>query len=351
MDAITHIFLALVITEAGFRKSLGLGAIFFAIFCALLPDVDYVLYSNQTLIGLSEQQGWTHSLILLTAISPALAGVAWLIDRWKRQEKRGSYRTWIHLAFWSLISHPLLEVFTPRGTQILYPMTKQRYAIDAIGTIDLLYTLPLAFAAFLSLQTKSNRRASRWVSRFALLISTVYIGVSYGYSMYIIQKAKSQFLQIGFTPRQIRAIPPIFFSPIRRAIAIDEKGNLMMATYSIFSSRPPISSQKIIEPDPLIEQVLTSEQGERFFELTGNFVTVAKTKDEIRLLDARYGFFTNPWESSFSVTVPIQPSGKLGVLQIDDKKRYNSIDEEFHAGWQIMLGKKEYENTEKDEIQ
>ena len=351
MDALTHILLALVITEAWFRKSLGFVALFFAIFCALLPDIDYLLYDGQTLSGLNEQQSRTHSLILLTAVSPLISGVIWIIDRWKRQEKRGSYRTWTHLAFWSLVSHPLLEVFTPRGTQIFYPMTTQRYAVDAIGVIDPMYTLPLLFASFWSLQHTVNRRTSRWISRMALLVSSMYVSISYGYSTYIIQKAKSQFLQIGFTPRHIRAIPPVGFFPIRRAIARDEKGSLITATYSIFSSRPPISSQKALEMDPLIEQVLSSKKGKIFAELTGNFVAVERTYDEIRLIDARYAFFTNQWESPFSTTIPIQPSGELGILKIDKRKRYNSLNEEFRAGWQVMLGQKEYTKADQDDTQ
>ena len=77
MDAITHMLLALAITEVGFRKTLGFGAIFFALFCGLLPDIDFLLHNGRTLTGLNEQQAYTHSLFILTALSPLLALGVW----------------------------------------------------------------------------------------------------------------------------------------------------------------------------------------------------------------------------------------------------------------------------------
>ena len=85
-------------------------------------------------------RGITHSIFFLPLLAPVLGEIA------HRFDKKYNRWLWTHLAFWALITHPLLDWQTAYGTQLLYPFSSHRFALDAVGIIDLFYTVPLIVA-------------------------------------------------------------------------------------------------------------------------------------------------------------------------------------------------------------
>lgn len=56
-------------------------------------------------------------------------------------QKRFEYRTWFWLFFGSIITHPMLDVFTNYGTQFFWPFDL-RLTFNSVFVVDPLYTLP-----------------------------------------------------------------------------------------------------------------------------------------------------------------------------------------------------------------
>ena len=54
--------------------------------------------------------------------------------------------SWILLAILVLFTHPIIDVFTSYGTQLLAPFSRHRFAIDALPIIDPVYSLALIAA-------------------------------------------------------------------------------------------------------------------------------------------------------------------------------------------------------------
>ena len=161
MDTVTQIVLGSAIAEAAFREKLGRSAIFFGALCGWLPDIDFFFHPSGSWEALQEHRGMTHSLVFLTAMAPILGGGAFLADRRIRGDRHsGEARDWILLAFWALITHPLLDLCTSYGTQIFYPFSDYRYATDAISIIDFIYTLPLLLAAILAFRASFSASPS-----------------------------------------------------------------------------------------------------------------------------------------------------------------------------------------------
>ena len=184
MDLLTHTALAICIAQFFFRKTLGERAIYLAVLCSVIPDVDIFVYATSSFHGLKNNMGPTHSLFYLSILAPILSA-AFLFFA-----KKGSYTTWTALCFSILISHPLLDWCTPYGVQLLYPFSNDRFATGGIAFIDLCYTLPLLVGAVWSIKKETTK-----VAFWALCISHCYLGFSHFLSVVAKTKLQAHFEQ------------------------------------------------------------------------------------------------------------------------------------------------------------
>ena len=327
MDIVTQITLGSCIAEAFFRKNLGKRAIFFGAFCGLAPDLDVLFHSMSTFEGLQSHRGLTHSLLFLPLLAPVLAGIAFRVFK-----LQGSYRTWVHLAFWALITHPLLDVCTTYGTQLFYPLSSQRFSTHGIAILDLLYSTPLVLVALLSLRMEIPKLA-----RSALAYGVLYLGLSHYLSFLAVQTMHSRFTQQGFSEENMHVSPVLLFSPLRRVIARNEQGDFITALYSPFAHRPPTTHRVQSVTNAQVDRLLKSKEGEIFSWFSNNFVLVERRQSEYLLIDARYGSFSKPWYSPFIAQATINTDGSLGKLHLVRRGREINILEELKLGWKNIF--------------
>ncbi len=123
MDPVTHVATGLILSQLLPIPSRVWGAVAGAVF-ALLPDLDYLLMSVDRLAFLRHHRGFTHSLIAipLFALLGAGLGRALAGPRW--------FQPLFVLGLAVLVSHLLLDLATPFGTQIFSPFTRRRVALD-----------------------------------------------------------------------------------------------------------------------------------------------------------------------------------------------------------------------------
>jgi inner membrane protein len=82
---------------------------------------------------------------------------------------------WMHLSFWTLITHPLLDSCTVYGTQLFLPFSNYRVAFNNISVADPAYTIPfLLLVLVASFLHKSNNKR-RIFNYAALVISSLYM--------------------------------------------------------------------------------------------------------------------------------------------------------------------------------
>ena len=105
----------------------------------MAPDLDVLIRSsNDSLLYIEYHRQFTHSLAFIPIGSLAVALVLWPLLR-----KRISFG-WLYL--WAALgyaSHGLLDAFTSYGTQLFWPFSDARVALNWISVIDPLYSLPL----------------------------------------------------------------------------------------------------------------------------------------------------------------------------------------------------------------
>lgn len=138
-----------------------------------IPDLDVFLnliYPEPQSLLL--HRGFSHSIFFAFLAAPLLG---YLLHK---ADKSLSRIQWTKLFFWTIITHPLLDIFTGYGTGLFVPIWDYRIQFDTIFIIDPLYTLPLliSFVWLLAAGRPLEKRIRK--SRVALIVSCSYLALT-----------------------------------------------------------------------------------------------------------------------------------------------------------------------------
>ncbi|WP_308992010.1 metal-dependent hydrolase [Mariniflexile litorale] len=178
MDSLTQIVLGAACGEAVLGKKIGNKALLFGGIGGTIPDLDVyignIIY-NHEIDAMLFHRGFMHS-ILFSILAAFILG--WAVFKLYNSGKRigtTTLKSWILLFFWSLFTHPILDCFTPYGTQLFAPFSNYRVAFNNIAVVDPLYTLPfLVCMIVLMFFNRTNNRRRFWL-KLGLGMSSVYM--------------------------------------------------------------------------------------------------------------------------------------------------------------------------------
>lgn len=166
MDSITQGVLGAAAAQAVLKKRLPRGAGLIGAVGGMLPDLDVFIFSfSDPTVGWTFHRHFTHSLFFIP-FGGLLAALPFLFMKRYRDDKRAV----ILAATIGYATHAPLDMFTSYGTQMFWPFSNYRVALDWIGIVDPLYTIPLAIGVYLTMKTMRMH----WV-RIALLLTSLYI--------------------------------------------------------------------------------------------------------------------------------------------------------------------------------
>lgn len=331
MDSITQAALGAAIGQAGFRR-LGRRAAAFGAVCGTLPDLDVLLSQGDHWRYIVTHRGSSHSLLVLPLVA---IPVGWL--GWRLLGRRGTPREWIHLAFWGLITHPLLDVCTTYGTQLLAPLSRRRFAIDCVALVDPVYTVPLLLAVALGLRKRAPpERAARW-AQAALVWSTAVLVGGGGWTLYARATFQQQLAAIGFQPTHVRTPVPFFFPMLRHGAAVDARGRVAVTT--VVPWAPDRTELVVVDSvdSPRAQAALESERGQLTRWFADDLLSVTEhSSGDLWFQDHRYGMFSDPTWTPFRVVLPAgaPPDG----LRRGGEPRDIDPSAEWAAGWALVTG-------------
>lgn len=172
MDSLTQLALGSAIGVAVMGRSTAVWkAALWGGVAGTLPDLDAFIDYGDAILNMTRHRAESHALFYLTLAAPLLS---WGVSRLHREA--ALFRRW-WLALWlALITHPLLDVMTVYGTQLLQPFSSHPFGVGSIFIIDPLYTVPLIFGVAMALRLKSSRGLG-W-NAAGLALSTLYLGAS-----------------------------------------------------------------------------------------------------------------------------------------------------------------------------
>ncbi|WP_191059292.1 metal-dependent hydrolase [Geminicoccus harenae] len=238
MDTVTQMLFGATVAQAGFRRRLGRKAMVAGALLGMVPDLDVVVgWVAGPFANWQYHRSLTHSLLFGPLLGPLFGWLFWRLHRAMVQERpdvanRDTLRAWIWLAILALLTHPLIDLFTSYGTQLLWPFTDHRFAINAMPIIDPLYSLVLVVALlFGSLRARSARAQD--VAGAALLFIGIYSCMGWAINDRIQQIAAEQF----DGPAEIDAYPLLFQPYYRRVVALTPDA-AHVGYYSVLNPKP-----------------------------------------------------------------------------------------------------------------
>ncbi|MBO6938443.1 MAG: metal-dependent hydrolase [Deltaproteobacteria bacterium] len=300
MDSFTQIALGATIGEAGWRKKLGGRATIWGGFCGLIPDLDMVFAAVDPWADLVYHRSWTHSLLVI----PFLAiPVGWLGHRFGK--RKGTMGQWVHLSFWALVTHPLLDLFTFFGTQLFYPVSDHRFAIDGVSIVDLFYSLPLLAVCLLALKKGPPPRWRRRMAGWVLAVTTTYLLVGHLTMRVVRAEALAELRGEGFEPDDIRALPTFFNDQAYRIVARRGEGEFRLGyrSYAAGAGTDWLTVRSV--DDPRVDRIWETERGQIFRWFSGGLVVVQERPGEpdvLELIDLRFGGVTYPVGKLFAAS-------------------------------------------------
>ena len=142
--------------------AIAAGAALWGAVAGTVPDLDVLAYPFlDPSAELRFHRGITHGLPFAFVVGPLLGYLVWRLTRRRAGAGAVPWTAYAAVFFWALLTHPLLDVFTVYGTQLLMPFSDRPLAIASQFIIDPAYTLPLLAGLVVALVT----RRSGWPPR------------------------------------------------------------------------------------------------------------------------------------------------------------------------------------------
>ena len=239
MDSLTQIVLGAACGEAVLGKKIGNRALLFGVIGGTIPDLDvYVgswLYGNE-IDAMLFHRGFMHSF-LFTILATFLMG--WLVYKLYNTGSRlhmTTQKDWILLFFWALFTHPILDCFTPFGTQLFAPFSNYRVAFNNIAVVDPVYTLPFLVALVVVMFFKRTSKGRRLWLKWGIAVSSVYMLFTIGNKLYIDDVFKKSLIESRVDFERYTVQPAIFSNVLWYGIA-ETKDSYVVSNYSLFDTK------------------------------------------------------------------------------------------------------------------
>ena len=317
MDTVTQALLGATVGQAFFGRALGPRALAWGAVGGLLPDLDIAASAVDPMGEWLYHRGPTHALWFGPVVGPVLGlAAAATVERRRPSSsapEADRRRSWIGLFVLALFTHPLLDVFTTYGTQLLAPFSNRRFAYDAIGIIDPAYSILLILALVIGLRAGPASRAARAAALGALVLSSAYVGYCRYLNLEAERVARENQPPALSASAELHAYPTLFQPWLRRIVAREDT-QICVGWLSLWSSPSPQWSCFTGAGAKTLEAARTTREV-RIFEWFAMGETAARVmagaggSQVVEIDDIRYGFPDTPGEGLWGVRVEIDPMG------------------------------------------
>lgn len=317
MDSLTQIVLGAAVGEFLAGHKIGRKAPLIGALAGTIPDLD-VLFGLITdpVTYLSIHRGFSHSIFFPFVAAPVLA---WLTQRYWPSAQAG-LRDWLWVYFWVLFTHPLLDVLTGYGTQLLNPFSNYAFEVNSIFIIDPLYTLPLATLLLLGIRLPRDSGKRRTLVKAGLLTSTSWLAITIILKLSVTPVFKAELDRQNLSYVRMMTVPGPFSSLLWRALVETDDGYLQ-GYYSVFDSRKkPIAFHFTPRNEQLLDGIRETEAAQRLLWFSKGYFTATESPDGILFNDLRFGSYSSwsgEWDSYiFTFVLQENAAGAMTFNQV-----------------------------------
>ena len=339
MDSLTQIVLGAACGEVVLGKKIGNKALLFGAIGGTIPDLDVFIgklfYFNE-IDRIAFHRGFMHSIIF-SILAAFLIGMLafWAYNTGKRKETT-IQKDWVWLFFLSIFTHPLLDSFTPYGTQLFLPFSNYRVAFNNISVVDPFYTLPFLLCLIVVMFYKRNSSKRLYLTRLGLYVSSIYMVLTIANKIYIDSVFKKSLKEESITYKRYQTQPTIFNNILWYGIAESEDG-YYVGFYSIFDKKSSVTNwHKLPKNHQLASNSNKDIQTLSWFS-NGYYNLIPLEKEEaFRYNDLRYPLLNSddPNSSIFSFTI-IKVGERWNTLPFNGKP---PSSEDLSVFWKRVKG-------------
>ncbi|MCP5367001.1 MAG: metal-dependent hydrolase [Hyphomicrobiales bacterium] len=281
MDSATQFLLGASISGATLGQRLGARALLIGGVVATLPDLDSFLPSANVIDHMTYHRGWSHSVLVHTAVAPVLAAAVAAVVRDAREHWKLLWLTvWL-----CLVTHAMLDSLTTYGTQILWPLEAgPPVALPSVFIIDPVYTSMLLAGVLIAAFMRERRPAGLRANRVLLLLSTLYLGIGMGAHLVVQARAAAD---PAFAGKTLHVQPTPFNILFWQVLGVDEKAYVTGLTplagcpITQVEVHPRLAQAPRLGPSPSVR---------RLEWFTDGFYTYQDKGDALAITDLRMGY-------------------------------------------------------------
>lgn len=348
MDTVTQMLFGATVAQAGFRRRLGRVALPVGAAVALIPDLDvFAGWIGGPFVSWQHHRGITHSLLFALVAGPLLGWAVWRLQQGRDgglaapAARSDLLRSWIYLAIAALITHPLIDLFTSYGTQLLAPFSDHRFAVDAMPIIDPAYSLVLVLALAVGIFARHRPRLAQDSAAAALVLVAVY--TAYGWSVNGRVEAEAR-RQLG-TVAEVAAYPTLFQPYYRRVVAETEDA-VLIGYYSVLNPGPIAWRRLPRAHDPRVEAAAALPRARLFqwFAMDRVIWSIEENGDgtaTVTAMDSRYGLPGNAEAGFWGIRVVVDAAGQALTPVVRVEARREVSGEVLRGFWRAVLGSRD----------
>ena len=236
MDSLTQIVLGAACGEIVLGKKIGNKAILFGAIGGTIPDLDVfigkLLYNNE-IQAMAFHRGFMHSILFAVLGAFLFGWITYKLYNTGVRKETTTQQNWIWLFFLSIFTHPLLDCFTPYGTQLFVPFSHYRVAFNTISVVDPLYTVPFLLSLIVMMFFNRKRTRRTWWLKAGIYVSSAYMVFTIINKFYIDSVFKKSFKKAGITYNRFSAQPTILNNILWYAVA-ESNTQYHLTFYSLF---------------------------------------------------------------------------------------------------------------------
>ncbi len=339
MDSLTQIVLGAACGEAVLGKKIGNKALLFGAIGGTIPDLDVyigsLLYNNE-IDAMLFHRGFMHSIVFSVVAAFILGWLTHKLYNWGKRLGTTTTKDWIGLFFWSLFTHPILDCFTPYGTQLFAPFSNYRVAFNNIAVADPVYTLPflICMIVLMFFRRASNRRRL-WL-KLGVGISSVYMILTIINKIYINALFKKSLVESHIKFKRYSTQPAILNNVLWYGI-VETDSLYFVSNYSLldretrFLNFRALPKKRDLSPDEfkdIKDLAWFSNEYYSVYKRHGN---------EYHYNDLRYPILdeNDPNSSVFSLTL-FKDNGRLNIKPFEPK--IDDVEHVFSKLWERVKG-------------
>lgn len=339
MDSLTQIVLGAACGEAVLGKKIGNKALLFGAIGGTIPDLDVIagaLFFNNEIDAMLYHRGFMHS-ILFSVLAAFILG--WLVHKLYNSGKRlgtTTLKDWILLFFWSLFTHPILDCFTPYGTQLFAPFSNYRVAFNNIAVADPAYTLPFLICVIVLLFYKRNTVARKKWLVYGFAISSLYMLFTIGNKLYVDSVFKKSLAESNIEYTRFSVQSSILNNILWYGIAETEDA-YQVAYYSLFDTSNRFSEWQELKKTRAITTSDYKDLKNLSWFSNGYFNVKATAEGEYLYDDLRYPLIKTKtgYESVFSINL-FKDGDRLNMKPF--KPKVDDFGETMSSLWKRTKG-------------